>query len=318
MQIATAFLCREKSCWQRGPHSRQRCGRAQLRLHRLGSRSLRWSHPQLSVALPQSNPLIFRNLFQRGDAFLVVFHCSHGNADPFWQLVAFERSHDNFSREQLLKGSDAVTDIYHHKVRCARNKLEFHLSKLFLEIGAPGIDNTLGFKLVRVVSESSERTGVSDGIDVEWLPRLLKHIYQVSPIDAVADAQNSESVNIRKGAQNDDVPTFANVLECVGRTVEELEIRFVENNNDIFQKARHELVDLVLRNQSAGWIIGIRDENQTRFRRDRIQHRIKVLLAIRTWSLNRVRAEKGRDQFIGDKRVLRRNDVIAAMKKRMS
>ena len=182
-----------------------------------------------------------------------------------------------------------------------------------MEIGAPGIDDTLGFTLVRVVSESGERTGVSDGIDVEWLPRLLKHIYQVSPRDAVADAQTSESVDFRKGAQNDDVPTFANVLECVGRTVEELEIRFVENNNDIFRKARHELVDLVLRNQSAGWIIGIRDENQTRFRRDRIQHRIKVLLAIRTWDFNRVCAEKGRDQLIGDKGVLGRNHVIAAV-----
>src|SRR5207249_11799176 len=143
--------------------------------------------------------------------------------------------------------------------------------------------------------------------------RSLKHIYQVSPRDAVADAQTSESVDFRKGAQNDDVPALSNVLECVRRIVQELKIGFIENNNDTFRKARHELVDLVLRNQSAGWIIGVGDENQTRFRRDRVQHRIKVLLTIRTWGFNRVRAEKGCDQFIGDKRVLGRDHIVAAM-----
>src|SRR5204863_4017494 len=182
----------------------------------------------------------------------------------------------------------------------------------FFQIGAPGIDNLLGFTLVRIVSESGKRASVSNAVNVKWLPRLLKDIYQASLPDAVADAQASESVNFRKRAQNHDIPAFANVLECVGRIIEELEICFVENNDDIFREARHEFVYLALRNQSAGWIIRIGDENQTRFRRDRIQHRIKVLLTIRTWGVNRVRAEKGCDQFIGDKRVLRRDHIVAA------
>ena len=124
-------------------------------------------------------------------------------------------------------------------------------------------------------------------------------------------------MNFRKGAQNHDVPAFANVFERVRRIIEELEIRFVENNNDIFREARHELVDLALRNQSTGGIIGICDENHARLWRDRIQDRFKILLIIRTSRFNRASAEKGRDQFIGDKGVFGRDYVIPAMEEGM-
>ena len=41
-------------------------------------------------------------------------------------------------------------------------------------------------------------------------------------------------MNFRKSAQNDNVPAFANVFERLGRIIEELEIGFVENNDDVF------------------------------------------------------------------------------------
>ena len=247
-----------------------------------------------------------------------MLHCPHRNANPFWQFVTFERSHDDLSREQLFKDSGAIADIYHHEIRGARHELDLHLGKLLLQISAPGMDDALGFALVRVVRQSRERTGLSDGINVKWLPRLVKHVDQVSPRDSVADAQTGEAVNFGEGAQNNDVPAVADVLQYVGRIIDEFKISFVENDNNVFRDARYETVDRRLRNQTTSGIIGVGDENEAGFRRDRIEHRFEVLLVIRAWRFHRARAEKGRDQFVGDESVLRRDHVIAPMKERMA
>ena len=150
------------------------------------------------------------------------------------------------------------------------------------------------------------------------MPRLLKHFDQVAPSDAVADAQTGESVNFGKRPQNDNVPAFANISKRRGRIIEELKIGFVKNHDDVFRDARHETVDLALRDQRAGWIVRIGDENQPGFWRDRIQHRLEVLLIIRARRFNRARAKRRRDQFVHDKGVLRCDDVVVEIEKRMA
>src|SRR5207247_4334455 len=201
-------------------------------------------------------PLLLENFFQRCDAFSILLHRSHRDANPFGQFVTFERSHDNVRRQQLFEDSGPVADIYHHKIRDARRKLDLHLGKLLLQISTTFIDNAFRLALMRVILESGECTGVSNAVDVKWLPRLLEHFDQVPPRDAVPDAQAGKSVNFRKSAQNDYVPAVANVFERLGRIIEELKIGFVENNDDVFRNSRHETVDPALRKQPAGWRVG--------------------------------------------------------------
>ena len=108
---------------------------------------------------------------------------------------------------------------------------------------------------------------------------------------------------------------FANVAKRVGRVVQELEIGFVENRDDVLRHMRHEIVDLILSEQGAGRIVRVGDGNYFRFWRDRVERRCEIVAIIRAWRFNRVRAEKGRDQFVGDEGVLGGDHFIIAIEK---
>ena len=114
------------------------------------------------------------------------------------------------------------------------------------------------------------------------------------------------------------MPAFANVSQRVGRIIEEFKIRFVENHDNVFRDARHEAVDLALRDQRAGRIIRIGDENQPRFRRNCMQHPVEVLLIIGARHFDGARAETGREQFINNKRILRGDHVTTWIQKRVA
>ena len=203
-----------------------------------------------------------------------MLHCSDGNTDPLRQIVTLERSDDDFSREQLFKNRGSIADIYHHKICRARNEVEFHFGELLLEIGSAGVDGFLGLSLMHVVVERGECAGLGEAVDIEWLPGFLQNFHQFARSHAVADAQTGQAVNFGERAQNDNIPTVANVLKRVGRTIEELEISFIEHDDNVFGDPRHEIVDLVLRNQRTGWIVGIDDENDSRFRCNPFEHRV--------------------------------------------
>ena len=66
--------------------------------------------------------------------------------------------------------------------------MELHRCELLLQISAAFIDDTLGFALMRVVSECGQRTGMRDGIDVEGLPRLIEHGNYIGARDTVTNA----------------------------------------------------------------------------------------------------------------------------------
>src|SRR5437588_140115 len=66
---------------------------------------------------------------------------------------------------------------------------------------------------------------------------------------------------------------------------------FVENDNDVLGDARHEAVDGALRNQCAGGIVWVGDENEPGFLSDCLQHRLQVLFIIRTRHLDHADAK---------------------------
>ena len=193
-----------------------------------------------------------------------------------------------------------------------------HYGKLFLQINATFVDHALRLAQVRIVVERCERARLRDAVHIEWLPRLVKHFDHIRPGNGIADPQPGEAMNLREGSQNNDVSFLVNVLQRVGWIIEEFKICFVENDNYVLGHARHEPVYRALRDQRAGRIVRVRNENETGFWRDRIQRRLQILLIIRARRFNRAHAESGREQFINDKRVLKGDYVIARIQKRVT
>ena len=129
--------------------------------------------------------------------------------------------------------------------------------------------------------------------------------------DSVTDARARESVDFRKRAQHDNIPAIPNVLEGVGRIVDELVIRFIENRDDIFRNARHVLIDFVLGDQCAGWVVRVGDEDNARLRCNRIQHSVEIVFVIRARSFDCARAKKCCDQFVGNESMLGSDRFVA-------
>src|SRR6266487_3356342 len=209
----------------------------------------------------------------------------------------------------------SVANIYHHKIRGAGHKTNFHFGELFVQISAAFIDRPLCLAQMLVILERGERADLSNAVHVKWLPSFVKHLYQISRPNGIPDTQAGQSVNLRKGAQNNNVSSFANELQRIRGTIEEFEIGFIENDDDPLRNMRHEVVDLALRKQCSRWIIGVGNENEPSFPRDGSQHSIQVLPVIRAGHFNCARAKRGRDQFVDDKRVLSRDDVVTGIEK---
>ena len=70
-----------------------------------------------------------------------------------------------------------------------------------------------------------------------------------------------------------------------------------------------------LREERAGGVVGIGDEDQTRPRRDRGQHAVEMMAQIRARDFDRARAENGGDQFVGDEGVLGGDDFVVETEK---
>src|SRR4029077_13700447 len=138
------------------------------------------------------------------------------------------------------KNSSSIADVCHNEICGCRHEFEFHFTKLFLQIRASFIDNRFRFALMDFIIERRERADLRDAVHVKRLPGFLEHVDHFAARDPVTDAQASEAVDFRKGAQNDDVTAAANVSKCIRRTIEELEISFVEDDNDVFWNAANE------------------------------------------------------------------------------
>src|SRR6266487_646466 len=212
----------------------------------------------------------------------------------------------------------SVANIYHHKIRGAGHKTNFHFGELFVQISAAFIDRPLCLAQMLVILERGERADLSNAVHVKWLPCFVKHLDQISRPNGIPDTQAGQSVNLRKRAQNNNVSSFANELERIRGTIKEFEIGFIENDDDPLRNLQHEALDLALRKQRASWIIGVGDENEPSFRRDRSQHSVQVLPIIRAEHFNCASPKRSRDQLVNDKCVLGRDDVVTGIEKRMT
>ena len=88
-----------------------------------------------------------------------------------------------------------------------------------------------------VIFQRCQRADLSDAVHVKWLPCFVQHLDQISRPNGIADTQAGQSMNLRKRAQDNNVPSFANELQRIRRIIEEFEISFIENNDHIFRDA---------------------------------------------------------------------------------
>src|SRR6476661_3598915 len=152
-----------------------------------------------------------QHLAQSSDASSVLLHRADGNADPFRQVIAFHRAHDDFALEQSAKNREAVADIDENEIRRAGYKWEPHCSKFFFEIGAPLVGQLFRLALMFFIGQRSQCADLADAIDVKRLSRFLEHLDQFRPGDPVADAYTRESMNFGERPQRDNTSTFVDV-----------------------------------------------------------------------------------------------------------
>src|SRR5678815_946847 len=122
----------------------------------------------------------------------------------------------------------------------------------------------------------------------------VKHFGYLRRRDGIPDAEPRKTVNLRESTEYNDVSPVTNKSKCVRGIIEEFEIRLVEDDNDAVGHSRHETVDCVLRDQCAGGIVWVWNENDPGFCGDRVQCCREVLLIIRTGRFNRAHAESSR------------------------
>src|SRR5439155_23284730 len=131
----------------------------------------------------------------------------------------------------------------------------------------------------------------------------------------VTDAQVRQAMDFRKSAQDDNVSAVTNMSHGIGWMVEKFKIGLIQNNDNLVRDTGNELGDLFLGNECAGRIVRVGDKDDFRFRRNCVQHGLQIWLKIYRWCLNSLRTEELRDQFVGNKRVLRSDHVVAAIEK---
>src|SRR5215470_19711780 len=116
-----------------------------------------------------------------------------------------------------------------------------------------------------VVTQSRDRASLCNAVYIEWLSRLVKNFNNFGRCDGIPDTEPGKAVNFRERSEHNDVSLVANKSEHIGRIVKEFEIRLVKNNNDVLRHSRHEPVDRPLRDQCAGGIVWVWNENHPGF-----------------------------------------------------
>ena len=128
----------------------------------------------------------------------------------------------------------------------ARHKFEAHRGKCVLHFRTFGEREVPRLRLVVVVLQPRERPGLGDAVGVKRLSRFLQNVDEFCGREAIADAEICESLDFRKGAQDDDFAAFAHVFDHVGRVRQKLVIRFVKHHDDVFGHLGHERIELLL------------------------------------------------------------------------
>ncbi len=222
----------------------------------------------------------------------VLLHRSHRNANPLGEFVAAHRADDEAAAEEGFENGVAIAHMHEHKIRGAGDKVQAHRSEFSLEVCTALVGEFASAAHVVIVGETSKSAGLGDAVCVERLAGFLKDLGDTGRREAIPDAKIGEALDFRKGPHDDDIPVFTHIAEDIRLVVKELVVGLVENYEDMVGHAGHESVDRLLADERASGVVGIRDENLTRARRDRGKHGVEVVGEIRVGDLDGFGAEK--------------------------
>ena len=120
---------------------------------------------------------------------------------------------------------------------------------------------------LRVVVEARERRVLGGLVDVERVPHLADRLDDVRRADAVADAQPGEPVDLREGAKDEDArPQVEVLLDAVRvvRLLDVLEVRLVEDGQDVVRDALEEAVRPRRADHRPGRVVGVAEVDELR------------------------------------------------------
>ena len=199
-----------------------------------------------------------------------------------------------------------------HEIGKTRHKFQAHPNKSGLQECPTLVRDGLRARLVFEVGETGQRPGLRDAVGVEGLAGFLQNVDHLRRGDAVADAQAGEALDLGKRPQHDHVAPLVHVAQGIGRIVEELVVRLVENDRHPGGDGVHEPVDGVGGDDRAGGVVRVGDVHLPGARGDGGQGRIEVLHeAGQLGHFHRARAEKLGHQVVHGERVLGSDHLVA-------
>jgi hypothetical protein len=136
-----------------------------------------------------------------------------------------------------------------------------------LREACPIVARTADRELLIIQRRHCRRLG--DAVNIEGLPYPIEQCAQFGAGVSIADAKRRQAINFRKRPQAHHVSSLMNQRPQVGRTFQELGVRFVHHRDDVPRQRSHERVQIRLGVRRAGRIIGRAHIHQLRLRSDR-------------------------------------------------
>src|SRR5437870_5325878 len=195
---------------------------------------------------------------------------SNGDSNPLRQLIAGQGADDDPLLLQGFKEGLTVADADKNKIGGRRQMLHTHVLKCLPKKFQAGGIIAASFAHVLDVVQRSQCPSLSDGVDVERLAHFFESSDQVGMADAVTDAQAGEAEDFGEGAHQEEVRLLAaaDQGEQVEGIIEELEVRFVEDEEYMGRHVIDEPLEFSIAHDGAGGVVGIGDEDDARLRGD--------------------------------------------------
>src|SRR5207237_2144573 len=111
---------------------------------------------------------------------------------------------------------------------------------------------------------------------------------------AIAHSQTGQTINFGEGAHQEQIRFFPgpDEREEIESVIEELDVGFVQNNQNMFGHVIDESPKLGGRRDGAGWIIRIGGKYHAGLRSNRLKHGREVMSVITRSNRDEVRLEK--------------------------
>src|SRR5437762_13850943 len=150
-------------------------------------------------------PVLQEHFTEGGNASSVLLHRADSDADPFRQVIAFHRPHDDFALEQRTKNRKAVADIKENEICRAGYEPQIHRSKFFFKIAAAFVRQLFRFTLMLFIGQRSQCADLPDTIDAKRLSRFLEHLDQFLSRNSVAESYTPQLMYFRSCTQHDNI-----------------------------------------------------------------------------------------------------------------